>query len=117
MRVAADFTQVPWVKDQVASKLGIEACPGTLNLEITDPEDLRAFNALKAGGGVEIVPEQPSFCSALCYPVWIAGRIRGAILLPLVADYPETKMEIIAPVHIRKTLSLEAGDILEVELL
>jgi riboflavin kinase len=117
IRVAADFTQVPWVKNQFASKLAVEAYPGTLNLEITEPEDLRAFETLKAAKGIEITPEQPSFCSAMCYPVLIAGEVKGAIVLPLVEDYPRDKMELIAPVHIRKTLSLKAGDILEVEIL
>jgi riboflavin kinase len=117
IRVAADFTQVPWVKNQFVSKLSIEAYPGTLNLEITEPEDLRAFENLKATEGIEVTPEQPSFCSAMCYPVLIAGNVKGAIVLPLVEDYPRTKMELIAPVHIRKALSLKAGDVLEVEVL
>lgn len=117
IRVAADFTQVPWVKNQFASKLSVEAYPGTLNLEITEPEDLRAFEELKASKGVEITPEQASFCSAVCYPVLIAGKVKGAIVFPLVDDYPKNKMELIAPVHIRKTFSLTAGDILEVEIL
>ena len=117
IRVAADFTQVPWVKNQFASKLSVDAYPGTLNLEITDPEDLKAFEDLKAGKGIEITPEQPTFCSAMCYPVLIAGKVKGAIVFPLVEDYPKNKMELIAPVHIRKTLSLNAGDTLEVEIL
>ena len=117
IRVASDFTQVPWVKDQFARKLAIEAYPGTLNLEITETEDLKAFESLKSCEGVEITPEQASFCSARCYPVLIAGTIKGAIVFPCVADYPGNKMELIAPVHVRKTLSLNAGDILEVEIL
>ena len=86
-------------------------------MEITDPEDLQAFESLKARQGIEITPEQPSFCSAKCYPVLIAGRVKGAIIFPLVPDYPGNKMELIAPVHVRKTLSLKAGDMLEVEIL
>jgi CTP-dependent riboflavin kinase len=117
IRVAADFTQVPWVKDQFACKLAIDAYPGTLNLEITEPEDLEVFESLKAREGIEITPEQASFCSAKCYPVLIAGKVKGAIVFPCVTDYPKNKMELIAPVHIRKTLSLNAGDILEVEIL
>jgi CTP-dependent riboflavin kinase len=117
IRVASDFTQVPWVKDQFACKLAIDAYPGTLNLEITEPEDLKAFDSLKTCEGVEITPEQASFCSARCYPVLIAGKIKGAIVFPCVADYPRNKLELIAPVHVRNTLSLKAGDIIEVELL
>lgn len=117
IRAAADFTQVPWVKRQFSCKLSLDACPGTLNLEITEPEDLKAFDSLKARKGIEITPEEPSFCSAMCHPVRILGKIQGAIVIPCVEDYPENKMEIIAPVHVRKTLSLSAGDTLEVEIL
>jgi CTP-dependent riboflavin kinase len=117
IRVASDFTQVPWVKDQFACKLAIDAYPGTLNLEITETEDLKAFDAVKSREGIEITPEQASFCSAKCYPVLIAGKIKGAIVFPCVADYPKSKMELIAPVHVRNALSLNAGDVIEVELL
>jgi CTP-dependent riboflavin kinase len=117
IRVASDFTQVPWVKDQFSCKLAIDAYPGTLNLEITEPEDLKAFDSLKTREGVEITPEQATFCSAKCYPVLIAGKIKGAIVFPCVADYPRNKLELIAPVHVRKTLSLDAGDVIEVEIL
>ena len=116
IRAAADFTQVPWVKRQFSAKLDLDAYPGTLNLEI-EGDDLRTFETLKAGAGIEITPEQASFCSAKCYPVLIAGQVRGAIVLPLVPDYPGNKMELIAPVHVRKTLSLGAGDLVEVEVL
>lgn len=72
---------------------------------------------MKAREGIEITPEQPSFCSALCYPVLIAGSVKGAIVVPCVPNYPRNKMELIAPVHVRKALSLNAGDRLEIETL
>lgn len=117
MRVAADFTQVPWVKDQCACKLAIDAYPGTLNLEITEPKDLQVFQAVKAKEGIELAPEDPSYCSARCFPVLIAGQLRGAIIFPLVPDYPQNKMELIAPVNVRKALGVNAGDMVEVEVL
>ncbi len=67
--------------------------------------------------GKEITPEDPSFCSAKCWPVLIAGRIRAAIVVPLVQGYPENKMELIAPQNIKATLFVNTGDILEVEIL
>jgi CTP-dependent riboflavin kinase len=97
--------------------LSIDTYPGTLNLEITEAEDLRNFEILKAGKGIEIIPEEPAFCSAKCYPVLIAGRVRGAIVFPCVAEYPKNKMELIAAVHVRETLRLRSGDIVEVEIL
>jgi CTP-dependent riboflavin kinase len=35
----------------------------------------------------------------------------------LVKDYPENKMELIAPENIKKALSVKTGDIIEVETL
>jgi CTP-dependent riboflavin kinase len=117
LRTASDFTQVPWVRDQLITKLSMDVHPGTLNLEISEPADLRAFQSLKAGEGIEINPREPSYCSAKCFPVLIAGKVKGAIILPGVPDYPQNKMELIAPLHVRLALSLSVGDVLEVEIL
>ena len=117
LREAGNFTQIPWVKKQFVSKLSIDPYPGTLNLEIVDPESLQTFKELKAMRGKEITPEDPSFCSAQCYPVLIGGRLKGAIVFPLVGEYPENKMELIAPENIKKALSVKTGDDLEVEVL
>ena len=66
--------------------------------------------------GMEITPEDPSFCSAQCYPVLIGGRLKGAIVLPLVENYPKNKMELIAPLNIKEALKLKTGDLVEVEV-
>jgi len=105
------------VKRQFIEKLSIDPYPGTLNLEILDSESLQSFKALKSKKGIEITPEDPSFCSAQCYPVLIKGLLKGAIVFPLVENYPENKMELIAPKNIKKALSLKSGDDLEVEIL
>jgi CTP-dependent riboflavin kinase len=105
------------VKRQFIEKLSIDPYPGTLNLEIVDPESLQAFKALKTKKRIEITPEDPSFCSAQCYPVLINGHLKAAIVFPLVEGYPENKMELIASKNIKETLALRAGDFLEVEIL
>ncbi len=117
LRIAADFTRIPWVRAQFISKLSIDPYPGTLNLEIIDDEDLKKFEALKATQGIEIVPEDPAFCLGRCYEVLIGGKLRAAIVLPVVEDYPKNKMELIAPKNVKETLSVKTGDLLEVEIL
>ena len=117
LREAGNFTQIPWAKKQFISKLSIDPYPGTLNLEIVDPESLKTFKELKAKKGIEVAPEDPSFCSAQCYPVLINGQLKAAIVFPLVKDYPENKMELIAHENIKKALSVKTGDDLEVEVL
>jgi CTP-dependent riboflavin kinase len=117
LREAGNFTQIPWVRKQFVSKLSIDPHPGTLNLEIVDPQSMQNFKELKTTQAVEITPEDPSFCSAKCYPVLINGRLKGAIVFPLVEDYPENQMELIASLKIKEILSLRTGDVLEVEIL
>jgi len=104
------------VKTQFIEKLSIDPYPGTLNLEIVDPESLQNFKELKNKKGIEITPEDPSFCSAQCYSVLINGLLKGAIVFPLVDGYPENKMELIASKNIKKAFFLKAGDYLEVEI-
>jgi riboflavin kinase len=117
LREAVNFTQIPWVKKQFISKLSIDPYPGTLNLEIIDLDSFQAFKKLTATKGTEITPEDPSFCNAQCYPALINGRLKGAVVFPLVENYPENKMELIASQKIKEMLSLTTGDILEVEIL
>jgi len=105
------------VKNQFIKKLSIDPFPGTLNLEVLDPESLQTFKDLKTMKGIEIIPEDPSFCSARCYPVMINDRLRGAIVFPLVEGYPENKMELISDKKIKETLSVTTGEILEVKIL
>ena len=115
--VGRDFTCIQWVKAQFISKLAIDPYPGTLNLEIVDPKDLQTFEALKASHGIEITPEDPSFCKGKCFQVLINGRMKGAIVLPVVESYPRDKMELITSENVKKALSVETGDVLEVEIL
>lgn len=117
MKIAADFTQFPWVKDQFLSKLSIDVFPGTLNLVVEGKEHLEQIENLKTRDGVDLIPEDSSFCSAKCYPTLIAGRIKGAVIIPLVEDYPKNKLELIASVHIKDALSMDTGDDLEIEIL
>jgi riboflavin kinase, archaea type len=86
-------------------------------LEIGDRKGSQNFRELKSTLGIEIIPEDSSFCSAQCYPVLINGRLNGAIVFPRVKDYPQNKMELIASRNIKEVLSVKEGDILEVESL
>jgi riboflavin kinase, archaea type len=105
------------VRKQFIQKLNVDPYPGTLNLEIVDLKDSQNFWELKCTLGMEITPEDPSFCSAQCYPVLINGRLKGGIVFPRIKGYPENKMELIASQNIKEVLSVNGGDILEVEIL
>jgi riboflavin kinase len=111
------FTQISWVRTQCVTQLAIDPFPGTLNLEISDQKELEKFEQLKKSEGIIIHPEDPSFCSGRCYLVLIEGRLRGAIVLPVVEGYPSNKMELITSENVKEVLSVNTGDVLEVEIL
>ena len=110
------FMGIPWVREQFMEKLGIDPYPGTLNLEIKDPQDLDTLREVKTQAGIEILPMEPGFCSAKCFHVLICGKVKGAIIIPLVDDYPESKVEIIATERLKDLLLLKLGEIVPIEI-
>ena len=109
------FTEIPWVKKQFIEKLGITAYPGTFNITVAD-EDSGKLNIIKEAQGIEIEPEDKSFCVANGFPVLIDQKIKGAAIIPLVADYPPNQLEIISATNIKQSLGIKDGDLTEVEV-
>ena len=112
---SAFFTEIPWVRKQFAEKLSINPYPGTFNITIV-AEDRDKLNQIRAAKGIEIVPEDEDFCAASSFPALINHRIKGAVIIPRVADYPETKVELISAEKVTESLSLKDGDQVEVEV-
>ena len=110
------FTHIPWVREQFITKLGIDPYPGTLNLELIDNQDIEKLKEIKRRKGIEIIPAEPGFCSAKCFHVLVCGKIKGALIIPQVPDYPESKLEIISSDRIRDILPLRVGDLVSVEI-
>ena len=109
------FTEIPWVRRQFIDKLGINPRPGTFNITVL-PDDRERLNVIRNTKGVEIVPEDTNYCAANSFPALINGRVRGAVLIPLVPGYPPAQLEIISSEHIKQSLSLKGGDLVEVEI-
>lgn len=116
LRESGFFTHIPWVREQFINKLGIDPYPGTLNLDIIDPQDREKLEEIKRRQGIEITPQEPGFCSAKCFHVLVCGKIKGALVIPQVPDYPASKIEIISSHRIRDVLSLNAGEFVVVEV-
>ena len=117
LKESSFFTQIPWAREQFITKLGIDPYPGTLNLELIDNQDIEKLKEIKRRKGIEIIPVEPGFCSAKCFHVLVCGKIKGALIIPQVPDYPESKVEIISSDRIRDVLPLELGDLVSVEIL
>jgi CTP-dependent riboflavin kinase len=113
--LAAGFTELPWVREQIRRRLGFAPHPGTLNVRLGSPDALEAWQHLKAQSGIPLEPE-PGSCAARCYPVLVDGRIEAAIVLPLVTGYPANVVELLAPVRLRDALDLADGAALTIVL-
>ena len=109
------FTEIPWVRKQFVDKLGINPHPGTLNIAVL-AEDRERLSAIREAKGIEIVPEEVNFCAANSFPALVSGKVRGAVIIPLVPNYPPAQLEIISPENIKQSLSLKDGDLVEVEV-
>ncbi len=111
------FTRLDWARKQFMEKLGIDPYPGTFNLVLDEEDSLQAWVRLKRRDGVTIANpgDGPYDCDGKCWTVTISG-VRGAIVLPLMPDYPPGQVEIIAPVGLREALGLEDGDPVSLEL-
>jgi CTP-dependent riboflavin kinase len=52
----------------------------------------------------------------LTYRGRINGRYECGVIIPLVPNYPEQILEIVAPVHLKDALSIRDGDEVELDL-
>jgi FMN phosphatase YigB (HAD superfamily) len=112
---AEGFTKLPWVRRQVAERLGFDLYPGTLNLRVERPKDASRWLERRQQAGLPIEPS-PGFCAARCFPVSVEGRFPGAIVLPEVPGYPTNVAEVIAPIALRAALPAQDGDELTLAL-
>jgi riboflavin kinase len=93
-------------RSQIRKLLGFDPFPGTLNLRLESPFALPEGEAIVISG---FISAGRSYGSCKCYPCRIDG-LRCAIIRPDRSAYPPTLIEIIAPVRLRDSMSLEDGD-------
>lgn len=109
------FTQLDWVLTEFHAKLGFRPSPGTFNLSMGGGEWEAARTKLMSRQGIEITPPE-GFCGAKCFAVILANRLKGYAIFPEIDGYPADKLEILAPVLVRKTLGATDGDRLKIRL-
>jgi riboflavin kinase len=107
-------------RKQFMEKLGFDPYPGTLNLKLTSDYDIKTRTELEAYPAVEVEGfrnEDRTFGVVKCYPVMIENKIKGALISALRSHYDVSVLEIIAPVCLRKHLSLKDGNKVKIEVL
>src|SRR3989344_166724 len=107
------YTSLVQYKKQFKELLGFEIFPGTLNLEVTPSE--RALFTNSAPIKIEgFKTEQRTFGGIDCWKCTVNGKVDAAAILPHRTNHPANIIEIIAPVFLRKKLSLANGSVVEI---
>ena len=100
------FVDLPWVSQQISEKLDFIPYSGTLNLRLNE-KSLKWKKLLEKTPTEKIIPVKGYFNGVL-FKAFI-GILECAIVIPLIPDYPEDLLEVIASVNLRKALELEDG--------
>jgi riboflavin kinase len=119
--VARGFTREPWARAAFVAAVGIDPYPGTLNLRIADGPARVAWIAARNRRGIVMPAPDASFCDGRLFRASISAAtsgasVVGAVVVPMVAKYPEEQLEIIAAVGLRDALGVEDGDDLLVDI-
>ena len=112
---AGTITEIPWVKEQFINKLGVNPYPGTFNITVLN-EDREKLNTIRKARGIGIIPTDTDHCTGIGFPAIGDSKIKGAVVIPLIPNYPPAQLEIIAPENIKRSLSVKDGDRVEVEV-
>lgn len=104
---------------QIKEKLGFEAFPGTLNIEIKE-EMYERRRRLEGRSSIRLEgfkDGERSFGAAHCYPCIINGMEEGALIVAERSIHDIDVLEIIAPNYLRRKLGLVDGDTVRIEFL
>ena len=116
--VGAGFTRTDWALGIFEKEFGIDPFPGTLNVKVSKTS-LAGWKAVAAKGKLFPAPSK-DWCDAKCFAVQIVhgqNHASGAIVLPLVAGYPEDQIEIVAADNLRAYFALDDGDLVTLQIL
>lgn len=93
--------------------LGFTPFPGTLNVRVTDEESRKAVGRIKDSPPLVVRGfnlEGRTFGDVICYRVKINEKVEGGIVIAQRTHHSQDILEVIAPVNLRKELSLGSND-------
>lgn len=100
------FVNLPWARKQFERKLKFNPYPGTLNLRISSKKAIEELKDTTKGIKIE---SPRGFYDGRCFKALIMDKVRGALVVPDVPNYPPDVLEILAPVNLREELELKDG--------
>jgi riboflavin kinase, archaea type len=107
------FVQLPWFKQQVEEKLGFSPYPGTLNLFLIG-KNVENRRLLEVSDGLMIKP-QTGYYSGVMFIATI-DTLECAVVIPIMPNYPNDVLEVIAPIYLREKLKLVDGSLAAVNV-
>jgi riboflavin kinase, archaea type len=107
------YVELPWFKQQVQEKLGFLPYLGTLNLRLFG-EEVEKRRLLETTGSLMVEP-QTGYYSGLLFKATI-NAVACAVVIPVMPNYPNDVLEIIAPVYLRGSLRLVDGSVVAVSV-
>ncbi len=107
------FVELPWFKRQVEEKLGFSPYPGTLNLFLTG-KNVENRRLLEVSDGLTVEP-QTGYYSGIMFRANI-NRLECAVVIPIMPNYPNDVLEVIAPIYLREKLKLTNGSLVTVSV-
>ena len=107
------FAELPWFKRQVEEKLGFSPYPGTLNLFLTG-KNVENRRLLEVSDGLTVEP-QTGYYSGIMFRANING-LECAVVIPIMPNYPNNVLEVIAPIYLREKLKLTNGSLAAVSV-
>jgi riboflavin kinase len=107
------FVELPWFKRQVEEKLGFSPYLGTLNLLLTE-KNVENRRLLEVSDGLTVEP-QTGYYSGIMFRANING-LECAVVIPIMPNYPNDVLEVIAPIYLREKLKLTNGSLVTVSV-
>jgi riboflavin kinase len=110
-----------WVQRTLTKCLGYTPFPATLNVRPRSQDDARTWATVQEKFSPIALLSEDGFCSARLYRIQVHGpdnfgaRMNAAVLVPNIDDYPSDKIEIVAPVQLKRTWGVRDGDSLTLE--
>lgn len=98
---------------QFEEKLGFKPFPGTLNLRLKSPEDIKIRKELELLPGISIkgfMNEGRSYGDVKCFKVKVFDEVDGALLIINRTHYGSDVVEVISRENLREKFKLKDGD-------
>ncbi|MGE5533453.1 MAG: DUF120 domain-containing protein [Bacillota bacterium] len=105
------FVEMPWVNRQIEEKLGFSPYLGTLNLHLTE-KNANERSLLESAEGLVVEP-QAGYYPGILFRATI-DAMKCGVVIPIMPNYPNDILEVVAPVCLREHLKLVDGSIVTV---